>query len=62
MQRAEARTSVAQTLMARLPQLFQTGSLIPNIKHPVAADIIVFEIILGDFFLSCQIIYVVYTY
>ena len=44
-----SRTSVARTLMARLPQLLRTRSRVPNKKNPTAADIIVFGIILGDF-------------
>ena len=39
-----SRTSVARTLMARLPPLFRTGSWAPYKKHPIAADIIVFGI------------------
>ena len=35
-----SRTSVARTLIARLPRLFQTRSLVLK-KHPIAADIIV---------------------
>ena len=49
--------------MARLPWLFQTGSLIPNIKNPIAADIIVSEIILGDFLIFFVLImYVMYSH
>ena len=33
-----SRTSVAQTLMAHLPQLFQTRSQVPR-KNPIAADL-----------------------
>ena len=39
---------MAQTLMARLPQKFPICSSIPR-KNPIAADIIVFGIIWGDF-------------
>ena len=42
---------MARTLMARLPRLIGTGSRVPNKKNPIAADIIVFGIILGDFLL-----------
>ena len=40
---------MARTLMARLPRLFLTCALVP--KNPIAADFIVFGIILilGDF-------------
>ena len=44
-----SRTSVARILVARLPRLFQTCSCVPNQEHPIAADIIVFGIISGDF-------------
>ena len=39
-----SRTSVARTLMARLPRLFQTRSLVPK-KNPIAADNIIIGII-----------------
>ena len=42
-------TSKARTLMTCLPPLFRTHSRVPN---KTAADIIVFGIILGDFFLD----------
>ena len=42
------RTSVARTLMAHLPWLFQTCSGVSG-KNSIAADIIVFGMIKGDF-------------
>ena len=41
-----SRTLVARTLMACLPWLFE---LVLESLNPIAADIIVFGIILGDF-------------
>ena len=45
-----SRTSVARTLMARLPWLFQTPSraLTVTKENPIAVHIFVFGIILGD--------------
>ena len=43
-----SRNSVAQTLMACISWLFRVRSCVPN-KNSIAADIIVFGIILGDF-------------
>ena len=40
-----SRTSMARTLMARLPRLFRTRFLSPLEKNPIAADIIIFETI-----------------
>ena len=50
--------------MARLPRLFRTRSRVPNKTNPIAADIIVFGIISGDFrfFFFTLIKYVVYTH
>ena len=53
---------MARTLKARLPRLFRTRSLVRWKKNPIAADIIVFGIIKGDFLfyidngVSCVII------
>ena len=44
-----SRTSMARTPMARLPRLFQTRSCVPRKKNPIAADIIIYGIIKGDF-------------
>ena len=50
-----SRTSVARTLMARLPRLFRTRYLVPN-KNIIAADIVVFLDISGDFlFISIMV-------
>ena len=41
---------MARTLMARLlPWLFRTRSLVPYKKNNIPADIIIFDIISGDF-------------
>ena len=39
-----SRTSVARTLMARLPRLFRTRSFVPR-KNPLAADLGLFSVI-----------------
>ena len=44
-----SRTLVAQTLLAHLPWLFQTHSKVLNKNDPIAADIIVFGIISGNY-------------
>ena len=49
-----SRTSVARTLMARLPQLFRALSRVPR-KNTLDADIIIFEIIYGDFLMLIMV-------
>ena len=44
-----SRTSVAQTLVARLPRLFRIRSSVPNKNNPIPAGVIVFGMIWGDF-------------
>ena len=48
-------------MMTRLPRLFRTLSLVPN-KNNIAADIIVFWDILGDYPFTCILIMVYCVY
>ena len=59
--RTYSGTSVARTLMARLPRLFRSHPSVPNRKNPIAADIIVFGIILYDCLFILIMVYCVYS-
>ena len=52
-----SRTSVARTLMARLPRLFRTRPWVPW-KNPIAADEQSFRVI---FFFMLKMVYCVYS-
>ena len=56
-----SRTSVARTLMDHLPRRFRTRSRVPNKRHPIVADIMVFRII-SDGFLFILIMVCVFTH
>ena len=53
---------MARTLMTRLPRLFRVELVLESLgKNPLAANIIIFGIILGDFLFFILIRYVVCT-
>ena len=47
--------------MAGLPWLFRTRSWVPKKNNPIAADIIVFAIISGDFLFYIDKVYCVHS-